>query len=121
MVHDHGYTYEFIRRGVTFYTSEEYLRRGDEWVKINKPADAMVGTFADQLLLLSCARIGRCTEDLCCGLVAGHTVGAVSARGKSSFAALFTPTARTSLAGRGETKHYLLLNELDNVRNGSTC
>ena len=51
VVHDHGYTYEFIRRGVSFFTSEEFLRRGDEWVKIDKPADATVGTFADQLLL----------------------------------------------------------------------
>ena len=29
---------------------------------------------------------------------------------------LFTPTERKSLAGSSETKHYLLLNELDNVR-----
>ena len=115
VVHDHGYTYEFIRRGVTFFTSEEYLRRGDEWVKINKPADATVGTFADQLLL-------RLRSDW---TVDGKTyaAGALLAtplepylQGKSSFAALFTPTERTSLAGRGETKHYLLLNELDNVR-----
>ncbi len=30
VVHDHGYTYEFIRRGVTFFTSEEFLRQGDK-------------------------------------------------------------------------------------------
>jgi prolyl oligopeptidase len=115
VAHDHGYTYEFIRRGVTFYTSEEYLRRGDQWVKINKPADAMVGTFADQLLL-------QLRSDW---TVEGKTYAAGSLlaaplepylQGKSSFEALFTPTERTSLAGRGETKHYMLLNELDNVR-----
>jgi prolyl oligopeptidase len=116
VVHDHGHTYELIRRGVTFFTSEEYLRRGDEWVKIKKPADAMVGTFADQLLL-------RLRSDWTVG---GKTYasGALLAtpleaylQGQASFEELFTPTERKSLAGRGETKHYMLLNELDNVRN----
>ena len=51
MVHDHGYTYELIQRGMTFFTSEDYVRRGDQWVRIDKPDDATVGTFADQLLV----------------------------------------------------------------------
>ncbi len=51
VAHDHGRTYEFIQRGVTFFTSEEFLRRGDQWVKIDKPDDATVGTFEDELLL----------------------------------------------------------------------
>jgi prolyl oligopeptidase len=116
VIHDHGYTYEFIRRGVTFFTSEEYLRRGDEWVKINKPADATVSTFADQLLL-------RLRSDW---TVDGKTYasGALLAtplepylQGQSRFEAFFTSTERKCLSGKSETKHYLLLNELDNVRN----
>ena len=114
--HDHGRTYEFIRRGVTFFTSEDFLRRGDQWVKINKPADATVGTFEDELLL-------RLRSDW---TVNGKTYpsGALLAapldaclQGQTPFEALFSPTERKSLAGRSDTKHYLLLNELDNVRN----
>src|SRR5206468_157458 len=40
VAHDHGRTYEFIRRGVTFFTSQEYVRRGSAWVKLEKPDDA---------------------------------------------------------------------------------
>ena len=116
VVHDHGHTYELIRRGVTFFTSEVLLRRGDQWVKINKPADATVGTFDDQLVL-------RLRSDWTVG---GRTYpsGVLLAapldeylKGQLQLEAIFTPTARKSLAGSSETKHYLLLNELDNVRN----
>ena len=115
VVHDHGRTYEFIRRGVTFFTSEDFLRRGDQWVKIAKPADATAGTFEDQLML-------RLRSDW---TVDGKTYasGALLAapleeylKGQTRFQMLFTPTERKSLAGTSETKHYLLLNELDNVR-----
>jgi hypothetical protein len=51
VVHDHGRKYEFIYRAVTFFTSEQFVRRGPQWVKIDKPEDAQVGTFEDQLLL----------------------------------------------------------------------
>ena len=116
VAHDHGRTYEFIRRGVTFFTDETLLRRGDQWVKISKPADATVDTFEDDLLL-------RLRSDW---TVNGKTYpsGALLAaplddylKGKRQFQVLFTPSERKSLAGRSDTKHYLLLNELDNVRN----
>ena len=51
VVHDHGHTYEFISRGTTFFTSQDYIRQGDQWMKIEKPDDAIIGTFGDQLLL----------------------------------------------------------------------
>jgi prolyl oligopeptidase len=114
--HDHGHTYEFIGRGVTFFTSEERVRRGDRWVKIEKPDDAIVDTFEDQLLL-------RLRSDW---LVNGQTypAGALLAapfdkylEGQRTFQILFTPAERSSLAGSSATKHYLLVNELDNVRN----
>ena len=116
VVHDHGRTYEFIRRGVTFFTSEEYVRRGDDWVKLDKPADATVGTFEDQLVL-------RLRSDWA---VEGTTYPAGSLlaagfdgylKGERKFETLFAPTERKSLAATSETKHYLVVNELENVRN----
>jgi len=38
-------------------------------------------------------------------------------KGDRTLEALFTPTERKSLAGTSDTKHYLLINELENVRN----
>jgi prolyl oligopeptidase len=114
--HDHGHTYDFIHRGVTFFTSEEYVRRGDNWVKLDKPADATVGTFEDQLVL-------RLRSDWTVGdktypagsLLAADFDGYL--KGDRKFETLFAPTERKSLAATSETKHYLIVNELENVRN----
>ena len=115
VVHDHGRTYEFIHRGPTFFTSEQLVRRGDNWVKIDKPADATASTFEDQLLL-------RLRTDW---TVNGKTYpgGALLATefdsclgGHPKWTVLFEPTARKCLAALTDTKHFLVLNELENVR-----
>jgi prolyl oligopeptidase len=116
VVHDHGITYEFIFRGVTFFTSEDFVRRGDQWVKIPKPDDAQASTFQNQLLL-------RLRKDWTTDgktYPAGTLLAADSdsfLKGEHKFATLFEPTERKSLAGMSDTKHYLILNELENVRN----
>ena len=114
--HDHGRTYEFIRRGVTFFSSEEYIRKGNDWVRIDKPADATTGTFEDQLLL-------RLRSDWTVDQKT-YAAGALLAidfdgylKGQRNFEVVFNPTERTSLAGSSETKNFLIINELDNVRN----
>ncbi|MDB6095436.1 MAG: prolyl oligopeptidase family protein [Verrucomicrobia bacterium] len=107
---------EFIRRSMTFYTSETELRQGDAWVKLDVPADAGVGAFQDQILV-------TLRSDWTVG---GRTfpIGALLAmswdrflRGDRDFEMLFTPGPRTALAGSAATKHALIVNELDNVRN----
>jgi prolyl oligopeptidase len=116
VAHDHGRTYEFIRRGTTFFTSEEFVRRGDKWVKIEKPDDANAGTFMDQLVL-------RLRSDWTVGgktFPAGALLATdfdASLNGERKFELLFEPTERKSLAATSETKNYLIVNELDNVRN----
>jgi prolyl oligopeptidase len=115
VAHDHGQVYEFITRGVTFFTSLDYVRQGDQWTEIEKPDDAIVGTFGDQLLL-------RLRSDW---TISGTTYPAGSLlagdfkkclAGEPHFESLFTPTERTSLESTSDTKNYLLLNVLENVR-----
>jgi prolyl oligopeptidase len=115
VVHDHGRIYELISRGLTFFTNELWFRRGDDWVRIDKPADARVETFTDQILL-------RLRSDWSVG---GKTYRAGSLlaaefeaylRGDREFAILFEPSERKALASTSQTKNYLILNELDNVR-----
>ncbi|HEY5912219.1 MAG TPA: prolyl oligopeptidase family serine peptidase [Verrucomicrobiae bacterium] len=116
VIHDHGHTYEFIHRGVTFFTSETFVRRGGKWVKIEKPDDAIVQTFEDQLLL-------RLRSDwtidgktyLAGSLLASDFDGYLG--GNRRFEVLFAPSDRTCLASITDTKNYLLITELDNVRN----
>jgi prolyl oligopeptidase len=116
VAHDHGHIYEFVRRRATFFTTEVYVRRESEWVRVDKPDDARLDTFGDQILL-------RLRTDW---TIEGRTylAGSLLAaefeaylRGDRSFAVLFEPTERKFLASIAETKSYLILNELENVRN----
>lgn len=116
VVHDHGRTYEIIGRAPTFFSNEAYLRRGQEWVKLDKPDHAVVSTFKDQLLL-------SLRFDWTVG---GKTwpAGALLAvnlddflNGNRNFTMLFEPGERKSLDGTSPTLNYLIVNELENVRN----
>ena len=115
VVHDHGRVYEFIWRGLTFFTSELSFRRGDQWVRIDKPADARIETFKDQILL-------RLRSDWSVGGITYRAGSLLAAnfeaylRGDREFGVLFEPSERKALASMSATKNYLILNELDNVR-----
>jgi prolyl oligopeptidase len=112
--HDHGIVYEMIHRGVTFFSGQSFIRRGDKWVRIEKPDDAIVETFGRFLLL-------RLRSDWS---VNGKTYAAGSVvaanlddylNGSRDLSVLFQPTERASLASITATKNYLGLTELDNV------
>ncbi len=116
-----GYTTkQFVRRGVTFYTSETYLREVingvDKLTKLDVQDDAAPAYAWDMLFvrLKSAWTVGGKT----------YPQGALIAmnfdkfmNGGRDFETLFTPTDRKSLAGWTLTKNVLLLNELDNVKN----
>lgn len=115
VVYDHGRIYEFIVRRPTFFTDETFIRRGDQWVRFDKPADAEVATF-DTFLLL------RLRQDW---NLDGRTYPAGSLlalpldaylKGDRQFTTLFQPTPRSSLASFSATRSYLILNVLENVR-----
>ncbi|MST94291.1 MAG: S9 family peptidase [Pedosphaera sp.] len=115
VAHDHGRVYEFAHRAPTFFTSEVFVRRQDAFVRLDKPADAQVHTFADWLLLKLRAdwTVGGQTH-------AGGSLLAVNfdafLQGRRQFTTLFEPTPRKSLASISATKNFLILNELENVR-----
>jgi prolyl oligopeptidase len=113
--HDHGREYAFINRGLTFFSDITSVKVGDKWVKIEKPADAIVRTYKDNILL-------ELRSDW---TVAGQTYksGTLLAdnfdsylKGDRKFSVLFQPTERTSLASVSDTRDFLVLNELDNVK-----
>ncbi len=116
VAHDHGRVYEWVWRRVTFFTNEVYIRRGDEWIRIHKPDDSRLETFGDQILL-------RLRSDWTIG-ERTYPAGALLAadldaylKGDRKLAVLFEPTERKCLAGTSATKNYLIVNELENVRN----
>lgn len=116
VIHDHDRTFELIRRGVTFFTSEDFVRQGDSWVKIEKPEDATVNIFMGQLLLRLRSDWKRGDQTYPSGSFLATDLGQWL-KGAGRLEVLFSPTERKSLASTSETKNFLLLNELDNVRN----
>jgi prolyl oligopeptidase len=114
VVHDHGHVYEFINQGTTFFEQTVFIRRGDDWVRIDKPADADVDTYSDYLLLRLKSDWTVNAATYHAGTLLADKVDAYLA-GKRQFTLLFEPTARRSLSSFSGTKNYLLLNELDNV------
>jgi prolyl oligopeptidase len=111
-----GYQRDFVTRMVTFWTNETFLLRDGKLIKIAKPDDAQVQVHRDLLffVLHSDWKIGSTT----------YLAGALLAtdfdaflKGERRFDVLFRPTERKSLAGFSPTRHHVILNELDNVRN----
>jgi prolyl oligopeptidase len=111
-----GFERDFVQRSMTFYSNELYLLRGGAAVKIDKPDSAEATVFRQWLFL---QLRDAWTEG-------GRTwpAGALLAidlenflEGHRRFDLLFKPGPRTALAGFSPTRHHVLVNELDNVRN----
>ena len=111
-----GFERDFVVRQKTFYTSEMFLRRDGQLVKIEKPDDASAAVHREWLLL----------ELRSPWTVAGtaHPAGSLLVAdlerflsGDRTIHVLFTPTQRTSLISFASTRNHLIVTTLDNVRN----
>lgn len=110
-----GFERDFVVRGIEFYRSQLFLRRGDGLVRVPVPEDAMAGVHREWLLVRprSAWTIGGST----------YPGGALLAApfdkfmaGDQDLTVLFEPDAHTSLAYHAWTRHHLILNMLHDVR-----
>ncbi len=110
-----GHHRELIRRAVTFFSGESWLRVGGEFQRLNLPDDAEVGFWQDQLTvqLRTDWAIGGSVHPGGSLLVIGI---ADFLAGGREFASLYTPGPRKSLSGVAGLKTALIVNELDKVR-----
>ena len=111
-----GFERDFVSRTLAFYNDELYLRTTDKLVKIDAPNSANKGVHREWLTL----------ELRDPWTVGGKTYPAGSLlatkfddylAGKRDFEVLFAPTESTSLSGFAWTRHHLILNVLDDVKN----
>jgi prolyl oligopeptidase len=111
-----GFERDFVVRKPTFWTSETFLRRDGRLVRIEVPDDAKMSVHREWLLveLRSDWEVGDTTY-AAGSLLAVDFEGFLE--GQRDFDVLFQPTERKSLAGYSTTRNFLILNELDNVRN----
>jgi prolyl oligopeptidase len=111
-----GFQRDLVERRITFFSSELFLRKGDTLVRIDKP-DSARATVWRELLLVSLRddwTVGGRTYPA--GALLAASLDAFLA-GERSLDLLFEPTERRSLAAFVVTRHHVILNELDNVRN----
>ncbi len=107
--------HETIRRSIQFYAGEDFLRRGDEWVKLATPADAVVSIVHEHLVV-------RLRSDWKPGATAFRAGSLIwmpleaFLEGKREFTPIFEPSARVSLQGWTATRRHIVLEVLDNVR-----
>ncbi|HWP99762.1 MAG TPA: prolyl oligopeptidase family serine peptidase [Vicinamibacterales bacterium] len=112
-----GFERHFVLRSIAFYRSQQFLRRPDgTLVRIEVPEDAIVDVQFEWMTI----------ELRTPWTVGGRTypAGALLAarfddflRGRRDLTVLFEPTPTTSLAGYTWTRHHLVLNVLDDVKN----
>ncbi|MER7726636.1 prolyl oligopeptidase family serine peptidase [Streptomyces sp. NPDC096323] len=106
-----GFERDFVDRLVDFHRSELYLlTREDALVRIEVPDDSTAYAHREHLIVLL-------KSDWL-----GHRAGSLLAFGFDSFLAgdrtanaLFTPDARTALAGHAWTRHHLILETMHDV------
>ena len=113
-VQEPGRTYEGLRRSITFWEGEDYLRRGDRFVRLDKPRDASTGVgrgFLFVQLRSDWKPAGQAYK--------GGSLLAIDLErfmgGARDFETLFEPSERVALQGWSATRHGLLLNILDHV------
>ena len=112
-----GFERHLIYRVPAFFRSEVFLKDKDgKLLKVEVPEDAKASAHREWLII----------EPRSAWTVGGKTYAAGSLlaatfddymAGKRDITVLFEPTLRTSLAGHSWTRHHLILNVLEDVKN----
>jgi prolyl oligopeptidase len=108
--------YEFVRRDITFYTSNTYAIENGKLVKLEIPDDAAFhGVFLNRMLieLKSDWKVGGKT----------YKQGSLLSvkyddflKGNRDFSIVYQPDKKSSIVSVANTSHQLLINRLNNVR-----
>jgi prolyl oligopeptidase len=115
VVREPGRTYEGLRRSVTFFEGEDYLREGEHWIRLEKPRDASVGVGMGWLFVQLRSEWKPADRMFPAGSLLAIGLDRFLS-GARDFQALFEPSERVSLQGFTATRHKLLLDILDNVK-----
>jgi prolyl oligopeptidase len=114
---DHGRPHDVIFRRLSTFTGESYLWDGKTPAKIEKPDDADIELWDDQILitLRKDWTLGSTTWPAGSLLATGFKDYLAGGR---AFTALFTPTPTTSLANHIGTRTRVYVKQLEDVRDG---
>ncbi|WP_020574236.1 prolyl oligopeptidase family serine peptidase [Actinopolymorpha alba] len=110
-----GYERDYVFRAIDFYSTEKYVRNGDDLVRIDVPNDADVDIHREWLLIRPRTpwTLGETTYPAGALLVANFDAYLA---GKRELTVVFEPERHTSLSGWAWTRHHLILNSLSHVK-----
>ena len=111
-----GYERDFVTRRPTSWTTEHYVRRDGELVRIETPDDAEAEAWRELLLIQLRSDWESGGRTYPAGALLGTDFEAFL-NGERKFAVLFQPSKRKALGDFSATRHHVILNELDNVTN----
>ena len=111
-----GFEHDFVQVQRDFYHGETFLRKDGKLTKLDLPSDADFGTHRQWLLVRTKSPWTTGGKTWPAGALIATNFDDFMA-GKRDFTALFTPDAHTALAGFSWTRHHLILNVLDDVKN----
>jgi prolyl oligopeptidase len=111
-----GYHRTVFTRAIDFYTTESFLLKGQQLVRIAKPDDASIAFHGPWLLLSLRSELRQGEQRFAAGSLLVARADAYL-RGQQRLELLFEPTATRSLESYTATRSTILLNILDNVAN----
>ena len=130
--HDRGFVHEFQLRSITFYTSKYWYRplsvdsiRGTPasaektpFAEVMIPEDSELGTFASAAIvsLRSDWKPPGCDKTFKAGALISAPMASVMKKDWKEVTPLFEPTPSRSLDNRTETRDYIVLSILEDVR-----
>eukprot|EP01063_Lacrimia_lanifica_P013154 TRINITY_DN1978_c0_g1_i1.p1 TRINITY_DN1978_c0_g1~~TRINITY_DN1978_c0_g1_i1.p1 ORF type:complete len:781 (+),score=296.68 TRINITY_DN1978_c0_g1_i1:66-2408(+) len=132
--HDRGFVHEFQLRSITFYTSEYFHRsltadgvagttadaETTPFRKVPIPEDAELGTFADLALVTLRTDLkdpkGKDGTTFLAGAMISLPMDELMEGNWSNAFALFSPTPARSLSSTSETRDYVILKVLEDVK-----
>ena len=115
VVYEKARKYEMFSRVISTRYSEEFLRYGDSWIRLDTPRDAAVSIFNGMIV----ARLRGDWQPAGTNFKAGSLIAVELDKfleGGREFQVIFEPKARTSLQSFAVTKNFLVLDILDNVK-----
>ncbi len=111
-----GFEHHVFERAPDFFTSRTFLLRGDDLVVVDVADDASVRFHERWIFVTPRSDLHHAGDTHPSGSLLVADIDGFLA-GTSSLTALFTPTATASLAGFTCTRHRVVIDVLDDVRN----
>ena len=116
VIEEKGRRYEMISRSITFWESEDFIRVGDKFVKLDTPRDSTVSASNGMLLVQPKSDWKLPKGTYASGsLLAFPLDSFVDGRSKQP-TVLYEPTERAALRSYVVTRDMILLDILDNVK-----